>query len=36
MSFAYTVLTKEPEGSTIYNMALALYAYSAAAENYIK
>ena len=36
MSFAYTVLTKEPEGSSFYNLALALYAYSAAAENYIK
>ena len=36
MSYVYDVLTYDPEGSTIYNMALALYAYSVAAENYIK
>jgi hypothetical protein len=36
MSYVYDVLTYDPEGSTIYNLALALYAYSAAAENYIK
>ena len=36
MSFAYTVLTTEPEGSSFYNLALALYAYTAAAENYIQ
>ena len=36
MSYVYDVLTYDPEGSTIYNMALALYAYSAAAEAYFK